>query len=209
MGKIRITSYGHSCFKISTESGAVILDPYEDGKVPGLVLPENLEADAVYCSHQHADHNAAHLVRLSGKGEPFKVSFLTVPHDHHGGSRRGMNRITFLQVEGICIAHLGDLGRLPTDEEYESLRKADIVMLPCAGYFTISSEEAREVIQQLKKPSLKILMHFRDGKRGYEVQEDIRDIMKVIPGVKRLPVSELEIDPDRLPHSVVTLEPAV
>ena len=120
-----------------------------------------------------------------------------------------MNRITFLQAEGICIAHLGDLGRLPTDEEYESLRTADIVMLPCAGYFTISSEEAREVIQQLKKPSLKILMHFRDGKRGYEVQEDIRDIMKVIPGVKRLPVSELEIDPDRIPHSVVTLEPAV
>lgn len=52
-------------------------------------------------------------------------------------------------------------------------------------------------------------MHFRDGKRGYEVQEDIRDIMKVIPGVKRLPVSELEIDTDRIPHSVVTLEPAV
>lgn len=208
MSKIQITYYGHSCFGVSTEKGAVILDPYEDGSVPGIELPRGLEADAVYCSHDHADHNAAHLISLSGRPAPFPVSFLTVPHDHHGGKKRGLSRITFLRTDGITIVHLGDIGRLPTEDEYEKLQQADVVMIPCAGYFTVSSKEAEEIIQHLKKPSLKILMHFREGKRGYDVQEDIRSIMKSIPGVKRIPETMLEVDPERIPDEVITMEAA-
>lgn len=206
MSKIHITYYGHSCFKIAAANGSVILDPYENGSVPGLTLPPHIMADAVYCSHDHADHNAAHLITRSGKPAPFPASFLTVPHDNAEGARRGMSKITFLDINGVMAAHLGDIGRLPTDEEYRELERADIVMLPCAGYFTISSVQAWQIIQRLKKPSLKILMHFRDGKRGYGVQEDIRAIMKNIPGVKRLPKSEIEIDPENIPDEIVTME---
>lgn len=204
---IRITYYGHSCFEIRTQEGAVILDPYENNSVPGLKLPKHLKADAVYCSHEHADHNAAHLIRLSGRKAPFPVSAITVPHDDAGGSKRGMSNITFLDICGITVAHLGDIGRLPTESEYAELQKADIVMLPCAGFFTISSAQAWEIIQKLKKPSLKILMHFREGKRGYDVQEDIRDIQKNIPGIRRLSETEIDIDPKNIPDEIITLEP--
>lgn len=206
MKNLTVTYYGHSCFKITAENGSVVLDPYENGSVPGLTLPEHIGADAVYCSHDHADHNAAHLVRLSGKPAPFPVSFLTVPHDNAEGAKRGMSKITFLEVNGMTVAHLGDIGRLPTDDEYGELEQADILMLPCAGYFTISSVQAWQIIQRLKKPSLKILMHFRDGKRGYGVQEDIRGIMKNIPDIKRLPESEIEVDPENIPDEIVTME---
>ena len=46
---------GHSCFTLATEAGTLVIDPYEDGSVPGL-SPLHLEADAVYCSHEHRDH---------------------------------------------------------------------------------------------------------------------------------------------------------
>ena len=36
----------------------MVLDPYEDGKVPGCG-PLRLEADAVLCSHSHRDHGYA------------------------------------------------------------------------------------------------------------------------------------------------------
>lgn len=207
MNNLTITYYGHSCFKVSSEKGSVVLDPYADGSVPGLTLPKNMTADAVFCSHGHEDHNAADLIRLSGKKNPFEVSFITTPHDHHEGSHRGMSRFTFLKIDGITVAHLGDLGRLPTKEEYSELAKVDVVMIPCAGYFTISSEEAAQILPRLKSPSLKILMHFRDGSSGYEVQEDIKDILKVIPGVKRLPETEITIDFEHIPDEIITMKP--
>lgn len=204
---VRITYYGHACFEVSTEQGSVILDPYADGSVPGLKLPRNLTADAVYCSHGHADHNAAQLIRLSGREDSFPVSFITVPHDDAGGTKRGMTRMTFISADGVLIAHLGDIGRMPTVEEYRQLQKADIVMLPCAGFFTISSKQAEEIIRNLKKPSLKILMHFREGNRGYDVQEDIGSIMKNIPGVSRFKGTSVDIDPEAVPDEVITMEP--
>lgn len=202
-----ITYYGHSCFKVEAQGSSIIFDPYEDGSVPGIKLPRGLKADSVSCSHQHGDHNAAHLIGTTGKKLNFSVNKITVPHDHHNGQHRGLSDITFVELPGLTIVHLGDLGRLPTKEEYAEICKADVVLLPCAGYFTIDSKEAAEVISHLKHPSLKILMHFREGSRGYDVQETINDVMKDIKGVKRLNDSVITVDSDNIPDEIITLEP--
>lgn len=207
MSKINITYFGHSCFQVSSKEESVVFDPYKDGSVPGLKLPANIETDACFCSHDHADHNGAQLIHLTGRENPFPVSFVTTPHDHHDGTKRGMSKITFVTIHGITIAHLGDLGRNPTEEEFHQIAQADVVLIPCAGYYTISSKEAEKIIERLKYPSLKILMHFRDGKIGYEVQENIQEVMKNIPNVKRLYESEIEIDPANVPDEVITLQP--
>jgi len=56
MSEIEIAYYGHSCFKVCYRGNSILFDPYEDDSVPGLKLPEGMTADAVYCSHDHADH---------------------------------------------------------------------------------------------------------------------------------------------------------
>lgn len=207
MTKATITYYGHSCFKVEALGSSIVFDPYEDGSVPGIRLPRGIEADEVSCSHQHGDHNAAHLIKVSGKKLTFDVERLTVPHDHHNGAHRGLSDIVFLKMPDLTIAHLGDLGRLPTKDEYEKIAKADIVLLPCAGYFTITSKEAAEIIRHLKTPSLKILMHFREGSCGYDVQETITDIEKDIHGITRLTETTITVSSDNIPDSIVTLEP--
>lgn len=207
MSKATITYYGHSCFKVEADGFSIIFDPYEDGSVPGIKLPRGITADVVSCSHSHGDHNAAHLVKLTGKKPSFKITKLTVPHDHHNGAHRGLSDITFVHLTGLVIAHLGDLGRLPTKKEYEEIGKADVVLLPCAGYFTIDSKEASEVIKHLKHPSLKILMHFREGKRGYDVQETIEDVAKDIKCIERLDKTEITVDSNAIDDKIVTLEP--
>lgn len=207
MTKATISYYGHSCFKVEALGSSIVFDPYEDGSVPGIKLPRDIKADAVSCSHQHGDHNAAHLIDVTGKLLNFDVKKITVPHDHHNGAHRGLSDITFLNLPGLTIVHLGDLGRLPTDEEYKKLNTADVILIPCAGYFTITSKEANEIISHLKHPSLKILMHFRDGNRGYDVQESINDIQKDIKNVKRLHETEITVDSDNIPDEIITLEP--
>lgn len=208
MPKVTITFYGHSCFKIEAQGSSIVLDPYADGSVPGLRVPRGIAADAVSCSHGHADHNAAGLIALTGNKPSLAVSKVTVPHDHHDGAHRGLSDITFVGAGGLVVAHLGDLGRLPTEAEYAELAKADVVLLPCAGFYTITSAEAAEVIKHLKHPCLKVLMHFREGNRGYDVQESIDDVACDISGIRRLDASSITVCPECLTDEIVTLEPA-
>lgn len=205
VSKLTLTYYGHACFKVSSVYGTVLFDPYGDGSVPGLTLPRNLVADQVFCSHEHHDHNAAGLVHLEKQPKEVEHFEIVVPHDDANGSKRGMTNLTFVTLGDLLIAHLGDIGRMPTEEEYEVLKKADVVLLPCAGFYTIDAVQAYELIQHLKSPSLKILMHFRDKNTGYEVQEDITSIVSVIPDVHRKNVSSVEVDAAAIPDEIITL----
>ncbi len=204
---VKIEYFGHSCFEVSGANGSIVFDPYSDGSVPGLKLPNDMTADAVYCSHGHGDHNAEHLVEKSGHGDPYHVEKITVPHDDAEGSKRGLTKITFVDVDDITVAHLGDIGRLPLDQEYKELAKADVVMIPCGGFYTIDSSQAQEIIDHLKKPALKILMHFRDGAIGYDVLESIGDVMQTISDAEYLEESEIVLDPKAVPNRIITLKP--
>ncbi len=199
---MKITYYGHSCFLVESQNHSILFDPYEDGSVPGLKLPNNLSVDQVYCSHEHADHSAAHLVRSVCK-DPWNTQFIQIPHDHHNGTKRGFSNITIVTVEGLKVVHLGDLGRLPTNEEYEVLKDASVLMIPVGGYYTIDSSEANEIIQTIK-PSLTILMHYRNHDIGYDVLEDIQEIH--ISNVKRYHTSTIEVTDEQL-KEIITLEP--
>lgn len=203
---MKITFYGHSRFLVEENNSHILFDPYEDESVPGLTLPKGISVDAVYCSHEHADHNAAHLVHAENK-DPFPKELIVVPHDHHDGKKRGMNRMTIVNIHGIRLAHLGDIGRLPTKEEYEKLN-VDILLIPCGGYYTINALEAKEIIDTIDA-GLTILMHYRNGKQGYDVLEEIHDIMQnEIPSIKQIDSSTIEVDQQMLnSHSIITLLP--
>ncbi len=203
---MKITYYGHSCFLVENQNHSILFDPYEDGSVPGLKLPNDLSVDQVYCSHDHADHNAEHLVRNIDK-DIWNKQLIKVPHDHHDGTKRGFSNITIVSVDGIKVAHLGDLGRLPTKQEYDVLKEASVLMIPVGGYYTIDSLEANEIIQTIK-PSLTILMHFRDFGVGYDVLEDIDSVMSKISHIQRLETSTIEITDEILKKNlIITLVP--
>ena len=203
---MKITYYGHSCFLVEENNSRILFDPYEDESVPGLTLSKDISVDAVYCSHEHADHNAAHLVHTENK-DPFPKEFIVVPHDHHDGKKRGMNRMTIVNIHGIRLAHLGDIGRLPTKEEYEKLN-VDILLIPSGGYYTINALEAKEIIDTIDA-GLTILMHYRNEKQGYDVLEEIHDIMQIeIPSIMQIDSSTIEINQQLLnTHSIITLLP--
>ena len=186
---------GHSCFTLKTAQGTVVLDPYAPGSVPGLP-PLKLTADAVLCSHGHADHNYVQGVELSGRPCGVQVEALPCFHDGARGAKRGSNLILILSAEGMRVAHLGDLGHDLELEQLEKLRGADVLMIPVGGFYTIDAEQAHQIVEELR-PRIVLPMHYRGEGFGYEVLSPVGDFLALTVGpVERYPGSSLEVTKD-------------
>ena len=192
--KVLVEYLGHSCFSLTYAGQRIVLDPYADGSVPGLD-PVRTDAEFVFCSHEHHDHNGVQGVRLTEPApEPvFQVTELTADHDHHGGSRRGKNIIRIFDFGGQRVAHLGDLGRPLTPEETAKMSGLDLVMIPVGGYYTIDAAEAKQILAQIA-PRVAVLMHYRTGGAGYDVIAHIDDVLKVLGPVSMVPGSSCYLD---------------
>lgn len=176
MEQVKIEYLGHSCFRLTCGGQRIVLDPYAAGMIPGL--PElKTEAEFVYCSHEHGDHNAVSCVKLLEGGKPkFTVTELLTDHDDVGGSKRGKNVIRIFDFGGIRVAHFGDLGRNLTEEEFKALDGLDCALIPVGGFFTIDAAAAASIAKRLH-PTTIIPMHYRTETVGFDVLADIDDAM--------------------------------
>ena len=126
-----ITWLGHSCFMLECSGFRVLLDPYHE--VQGL--PDiSVEADAVYCSHDHFDHGWTENIRLTANKEnPFTVKEIQSFHDDQGGALRGRNMIRTFTAEGLTVAHLGDLGHQLSAAQLAEIGHCDVILIPVGG----------------------------------------------------------------------------
>lgn len=192
---MKITWIGHSCFKVESQGYQVILDPYGDGSVDGL-LPVREEANLVLCSHEHGDHNARASVALKAAGAcPFQIQKIETYHDDCGGAMRGPDIIHILS-DGACrIAHLGDLGCTLQPEQMAALQGLDALLIPVGGYYTIDAKQAKTLADQLQA-RIVIPMHYRSGNAGYKVLGTVEEYTGLCDDVKVYTGSVIEIGAD-------------
>lgn len=204
---MKITWIGHSCFKIEQDGYAVIIDPYEDGSVPGL-RPLREKANMVLCSHEHGDHSARERVEMVQKEVcPFTVEKINTWHDDARGEKRGRNIIHVIASGGTRIAHLGDLGCTLEEKELEQLQGLTVCMIPVGGFYTIDGKQAAELIRSLA-PRLVIPMHYRDESAGFgfEVIDPVDVFAEQMDSLKVL--NQSTISTQDLPDAqVVILKP--
>ncbi|MDY6844431.1 MAG: MBL fold metallo-hydrolase, partial [Thermodesulfobacteriota bacterium] len=62
-------------------------------------------------------------------------------------------------LDGITIAHLGDLGTSLTEDEVSKLKGIDVILVPVGGGFTIDAKEADDLIKAVQ-PKVAIPMHY-------------------------------------------------
>lgn len=169
MSSVKLTHLGHSCFRIEYGEFAFVVDPFADGSVAGFPNIRE-EADAVYCSHNHGDHNFADGVKLSGKTAPadFKVTEFESFHDNEGGSKRGKNIIRRFDCGDVSVVHMGDVGCMPADEIIEGCKGCDVLLIPVGGFFTVDADEAFK-ITELIAPRCVVPMHYRTEGAGLSV----------------------------------------
>lgn len=183
MTQINITYLGHACFMLEADGYRTVIDPYRHGMVPGL--PDlYVEAEAVYCSHSHDDHNFTDAVALQ-KTEgriPYTVQELVVPHDDANGTKRGMNTIRLFDFRSLKVAHMGDIGRILTQAEADVLQNVDCLLIPVGGYYTIDATTAKAVIEQVC-PRVAIPMHFRTDSTGFPLIAKLEDFTGLFSNV--------------------------
>jgi len=161
--------YGQACFKIQNSS-TVVTDPH-DGKAVGLKPPPGDTADIITISHEHFDHasgedlvakEGAITVRESGESleKGVEIKGIDSFHDRAEGAKRGENVIFVLELEGLRICHLGDLGHHLSEQKLEEIGAIDVLLAPVGGNYTIDGREAAALAEQLD-PQVVIPMHFR------------------------------------------------
>ncbi len=164
---MKIEYLGHSCFRVTSENGTVIVtDPYTG---VGYELPLDLQADIVTVSHGHFDHNYLDGVRgvekvisTVGVKEEKGILFegILTDHDPENGMLRGKNTVFKITVDGLTLCHLGDLGEPYSAKLIEKIGKIDILLIPVGGNYTIDAKQALAYIRAIN-PTVAIPMHYR------------------------------------------------
>lgn len=163
---MRIVWHGHACFEIM-DGSRIVTDPH-DGKSIGIP-PPMVEADIVFISHDHYDHNCSRIV----KGNPVIVDSMVDEsikgvrirsfssfHDDAQGAKRGGNRIYHFELGSLSFCHLGDLGHPLSDEVVSSIVNVDVLFVPVGGVFTVDGESAWEIVSRIH-PKIAVPMHYR------------------------------------------------
>lgn len=177
--EVKITYHGHACFTLEANGYRTVIDPYATGMIPGL-KELHLGADAVYCSHEHGDHNNREAVALfaAEKEPPYAITEYITPHDDRGGALRGMNTVRIFDFGGLKVAHLGDIGCFPDEELCAALKGVDCMLIPVGGYYTINPQTACQIIRAAN-PRVAVPMHYRTDTTGFDEIAHIDDFVKL------------------------------
>ena len=211
MGKLKLTWHGHSCFTLEENGYAIVLDPFGDGAVPGFG-PLKLKADQALCSHGHFDHNAVQCVTIhpdaSKKVCPFQITEIHSWHDDAQGTKRGENIIRIYDDGEYRVAHMGDIGCMPTAEQKELLKGIDVMLMPVGGFFTMEPGDVHTLVQELQ-PRMLVPMHYRGDDFGYDMIATLDKYLALCAGenIVRLNKNSLSLPEDLAEGTVILNRP--
>lgn len=195
---MNITWHGHSCFRL-TERGmaTVVTDPYNHKKVGFGEL--NLSADIITVSHDAPGHNHTKVVRkrksdqhiLTGPGE-YEIGevFITGIRTSDKAKNDGQRNIMYIfDYNGILVAHLGNLTRVPSQSDVKSIAgDIHVALVPVGGGTSLTASKAVEAIRVLE-PSYAVPMY-------YQMEESTLELDPVSKFIKEMGLDTVEPRPD-------------
>ena len=163
---MEITWYGHSCFRLAERSMAsVVTDPF-DAKATGYEALK-LKADIVTVSYDTPEYNYLDAVKggphaITGPGE-YEIGGVFITGIQTNGTKHSeddlRNILYVFDYNGLTVAHLGVLNRVPTQAEVEALGPVHVALVPVGDNMTLNAAKAAEVISLLE-PKIVIPMQY-------------------------------------------------
>ena len=171
--------YGQSAFRIEDNGKQIYIDPWK--------MPKGLpKADVIFITHAHFDHYSqddidklcqqstqivapadvaiknSKRAKSVAPGDKFEINGLKVEavpaynvnKSFHPRSNRWVGYVIELS-DGTRVYHAGDTDHIP---EMDAI-KADIIMLPVGGTYTMTAAEAAEAANVIN-PKVAIPMHY-------------------------------------------------
>ena len=191
---------GHSAFYLTSSRGTkVLMDPHGRGVPPMDISPHVVTTSHFGWNHSYiwmANGNPIVLHGLNmANGNWIRlhktirdVSIFTVPtyHDSEMGMARGRNTVFVVSMDGICVAHLGDLGHLLNGTQVKMMGKIDVLLVPLGqGGYRISTEDALKIVASVKP---KIVIPYHYSWEGYA-----KDFAQNFPRVRNMEGSGVKL----------------
>ena len=160
---MEISWYGMSCFRITERKLAtVVTDPF----IPNLKSGDHkLRPEVVTISHDAPGHNNASAVGgvqhvLSGPGE-YEIGGVFITGIATPSRNGSFNNIIYVfDYNGLTVAHLGDIGDIPTQRQIEDLELVNILLVPVGGGSSLNAAQAAELVSMIE-PNIVIPMHYQ------------------------------------------------
>lgn len=172
---MRLQYFGHSCFRLISDTGTTIVcDPYDENMV-GLTMPRT-RTDVVTVSHHHADHDCTTNIvgsyalldcKVTCACDDIAIDTIETWHDEEKGAKRGEDIVFTFVVDGIKVAHLGDIGFVDP-HVVKALRGFDVIMLPVGGVYTVDAKAAAELAAAIN-PKIIVPMHYMTSAHKFTI----------------------------------------
>jgi len=163
---MELTWFGRSCIRLKGRDAVVVADPYQ-----AIVGPtgRGITGDIVLFSHpddtplpkakgQLSRNGTTHLPSslesafvLDGPGE-YEVKHVLITgvrtfRDEKRGAEHGYNVAFVVELDGVHVAHLGDIAHTLSEEKLGDIGSVDIACVPIGG--RLSPTKAAELVAQL------------------------------------------------------------
>lgn len=169
---MELTWHGLSCFRLKERNLATIItDPYGNGV--GLA-PLRMRADVVTVSHNAAGHNnigavSGYEYALTGPGE-YEIGNVFITGIATTQEASSIQNVLYMfDYDGVTVAHLGDMARVPTQTQIEALEQIHVLLVPVGGGKSLNAAQAAELVSMLE-PNIVVPMHYRIS--GLELELD-------------------------------------
>ena len=122
----------------------------------------------------------------------------------HATNKKGepRNTIFVCEINGLFVAHMGNINRPPTQTEVENLGTVNVLLIPVGGGAGLNAAQAVETIRMIQ-PNIVIPMHYRGADFGYDVIGPVEPFLSLAGNVKKLDGMSYTVDLSDAPATVV------
>lgn len=163
---MELTWYGRTCVRMRGKDAVVVADAYQ-----AVVGPTGRGITGDIVTYSHPDDSPLPKAKgkpsrdgatllpssleeafcLDGPGE-YEVKDVLLTgvrcyRDEHRGKDRGRNVAFLMELDGVHVIHLGDIGHLLTEDKLTDIGTVDVACVPVGG--SLSATKAAELVAQL------------------------------------------------------------
>jgi L-ascorbate metabolism protein UlaG (beta-lactamase superfamily) len=216
---MELTWYGRSCMRLKGRDAVVVNDPF-----PSIVGPTGRGITADIVTFSHADDSPLPRAKgvqtrdlgiflptsleeafiLEGPGE-YEVRHVLLGgvrtfRDGAKGAERGRNVAFVTELDGVHIAHLGDIAHTLTEEKIGEMGPVDVVCVPIGGQ--LSATRAAELVAQLDP---KFVVPMPVCEEGTPCDEAMAKFLHEMGATETTPQPKLSVTPSGLPEDTTTV----
>lgn len=198
---MEITWLGRTSFRIRGREGVVITDPappesgYEPGKLTAQVVTLSRREDPAF-SNVGGVSGQPFVLDAPGEYEVGGILVTGIGTKGAGGSR---NVVFIIELEGVRVAHLGQLADAGA-KELDEVKGADVLLLPVGGAGSITGAASADVMTTVD-PRIAIPMGYRTEAERMEGLEPLERFLKET-GLKPEPEPKLTVSKSSLPSDL-------